>query len=162
MGESEVFAVVELAQPPGIRATRTGGEWKHVRGPAPQSVNYWMVEFEAFLRTCPPVDQFLVKDELAALLQRARDGRCTFGRGAGFDVDHMKCAPLILELKFMTQPRHGGRQKVHLRLYFSEPDHTPGEMYIAKLAWKVDGKWGLRDQDAHAREAQQRVIHHFA
>jgi hypothetical protein len=154
--------MVGLAQPPGVRATRTGGEWKFIRGPAPRSCNYFIEEYEQFLLQCSEAERFLIKDEIASLMRSAEAGRCTFGRGRGYDVDFMTCTTLVLELRLMTVPKRSAWGPVHLRIYFTEPEHDPGSFYIAKFAWKIGGALGLKEQTKHATEAERRIKNFFA
>lgn len=153
--------MIQIEQPPGIRATSRGGEWKFVRGPAPRSVNFFSVEYDQLLSICSRADQYAIKEEMAALMTRAAEGRCTFGRGKGYDVDFMTCTNTILELRFLSTPKISGHGPLHIRLYFTEPAHLPGFLYAAKLAWKHGGSFGKSEQTRHAIEAEKRVKEFF-
>lgn len=163
---------VALAQPPGVRSCGrdgergSGGEWFHCRGPRPRSLNYWITELEALLIRCSAADRKVLKSELKRMMKGAEQGTLRFGRGE--DVDQMVTAPTILELRIHrnvgvtvglgpVEEDDGSRV---VRLYFTEPEHCDRMLLSAKLGWKHP--MGKEEQNAHAREAADRVKAYFA
>ena len=88
------------------------------------------------------------------LLQKAKDGKATFGRGSRFDVDSMDSVVDVLELKWKSlPPRPDDSPYVGLRLYFAEPKREPGMLLKLKLVCKIPDR---TMQDNDAKEAQKR------
>lgn len=88
------------------------------------------------------------------LLERAENGKATFGRRSQFDVDSMDSVVDVLELKWTSlPPKVDDSPYVGLRLYFAEPKRSPGLLLKLKLVCKIPGRVA---QDEDAKEAQER------
>lgn len=88
------------------------------------------------------------------LLQKAKVGKATLGRGSRFDVDSMDSVVDVLELKWKSlPPRPDDSPYVGLRLYFAEPKRKPGTLLKLKLVCKIPDRT-IQDEDA--KESQKR------
>ncbi len=90
-------------------------------------------------------------------MQRAMGGSLSYGPKS--DVLQMRIAPLVLEIRLGRRLDTTQGEKL-VRLYFSEPAHEEGMLLAARLGWKNPA--AVAEQDAHALDAQERVLDHFA
>lgn len=77
--------------------------------------------------------------DYADLIDKARSGRATFGRGHRYDVDSLDSTEDVLELKWESlPPNYDTSPYVGLRLYFAEPISKPSLLLKLKLVCKID------------------------
>jgi hypothetical protein len=146
--------MVLIAQPPGVRATRDGGEWKFARGTS--GSNFVMNDLATLeVRLGPPM-LAMVKQEIFFKMRRAQFGQLTYGPGPEHDVEQMAAAPDVLEIRLSDR---GGDDEnlLHLRFFFSEPLALPGLMVGLGLLWKRPGRIDLALQTQMARRASIRL-----
>ena len=82
--------------------------------------------------------------------KRAADGKCKFGPGKHNDVDSMRSAEGVFELKWSNVPPNSDRLGLYLRLYFAEPQSRPNVLLKLLVKCKTVG-------DAAAQTADARV-----
>lgn len=155
MSEEEASDALELATPVAVRSCRGGGgTWEFCT-----DANY-PGELEA-IRVLSRSDQDfrLLKREMKSHMERATQGRLTFGKKA--NVWQMREPhTLVLELRMDRRVEYpAGKQTI--RLYFTEPASVPDVMLIALLAAKPTTEEGLARQDEHVHEANLRIYREF-
>lgn len=116
-------------------------------------------ELGKLLNGLASADRAMTRQELLTKMQRATEGRLTFGRGGRFDVDLMGVTQCVLEIR-MTARRGEQGDTRHIRLYFTEPAAHEGVLLTLLLAWKSPGDMGHEEQNQHARLAQRRADDH--
>lgn len=157
---------MRLAQPPGIRSCREGGEWEDAHSPGDPRQPYVRYEMDQFKALMPEGEYFLLAKEIVEMMKDAKAGALNFvqrepsGRRQG-DVDQMAVAPTVLELRFDTTTGAQDGSRI-VRLYFTEPVELPGSLVARKLASKYPDDAGLDEQSAQAREAAIRGDQHVA
>lgn len=88
------------------------------------------------------------------LLDKARRGRATYGRGKRYDVDSLVSTEDVLELKWDSlPPNYDSSPYVGLRLYFAEPVSNPGLLLKLKLVCKINS---TEAQNSDAKDCQVR------
>ncbi|MFI5505220.1 Uncharacterised protein [Corynebacterium kutscheri] len=156
-----------LLQPPGSRSCSL-----QVNGKKPEKPHTWesVEEFDQkafaeaesndFQANVPITARATAWARFTNKLQRAQEGKLRFGAGRHNDVDHMRCAPDILELKWSNVPPDADERGIWLRLYFSEPGQSPG--LLLNLNLKLKHKNRNLDQDEDAICAQRRLEKHLS
>jgi hypothetical protein len=89
---------------------------------------------------------------LAAILkkmQHATAGTLVFGPDSDDDVDQMRVAQDVLELRFFEHWPVADGKKMLLRLFFSEPRELEAGLLSLKWFWKYP-----RDEDALAEQSE--------
>jgi hypothetical protein len=113
---------MRLAQPPGVRATRDGGEWEICRDG--RGATWMMRELEALCGRLGDHQAAMLRAELRDKMKRAAQGTLTYGSGRNGDVELMAATRDVLELRLTSRSGADG-DSMHIRLFFSEPDETP-------------------------------------
>ncbi|WP_166390282.1 hypothetical protein [Nocardioides ochotonae] len=152
-----------IAQPPGVRATRDGGQWVFCRG-GDTGTNHVLHDFEALAGRLGVHVREMVRQELYSKMQRAQRGELAYGSGREFDVEQMACAQDVLELRLADRPAPEETREdeedddfLHIRFFFSEPLVRPGMLCGLMLIWKRPGTIDLEHQTASAQRASLRL-----
>jgi hypothetical protein len=157
--------IVRLAEPPGVRSCRDGGKWEMGRD---RSGNQRFVgDLDRLKASMPESARANWLQDIHTRMKRAERGQCTFGPTSSHDVDQMACAPIVLELRmsdyFGRNPEDpdGDPHERHTRLYFTEPEHSSGQLLLLGVMSKCPGPVGLEEQNKAAVQAKNRAFEHF-
>lgn len=95
-------------------------------------------------------------------MAEARQGRCGFGPNAEVDQMSISRTGVVLELRVQSTDGAGDLEvELHVRMYFTEPEHEPRVLLSALLAAKRDYPMGKEDQNQHVRIAERRLDRHY-
>lgn len=139
----------------GARSCRCGGYWKHA---ADSCGRPYLTKEMSKLRACGiSEDEWqMLLAEVDKLIHDAESGRLnfdtTYSKGV---VCKAQSAHDVLEARLELTVNLDGEQH-HLRLYFSEPDDEDRLLLSLSFRHKRGGKSGLKEQDEHIAEAQER------
>lgn len=152
--------MARLEQPPGVRACRKGGDWVVAR--SSEGAMYLMKELAQLEHLLGPHVRALVKAELLDLMRGAERGELRYAEypDAG-EVELMRAAPDVLELKLSDATGEDDDERFHLRVFFSEPDVMPGKLVALMLMWKRPGEVDLEMQSALAKAASRRLTEYL-
>lgn len=150
---------MRLAEPPGVRSCRDGGEWTWCRASGGRPHVLLEVE-ELKKRIKTDVERNAMVAELADRMRLAEQGDLKYDEGEGGDVVQMEVAKRVLEVRLPDRHDEDG-ERHHVRMYFTEPAHVDRQLLALKLAWKHPGEIGLEEQNQHAIEASNRADNHF-
>jgi hypothetical protein len=150
---------MRLADPPGVRSCRDGGEWTICRS---ETGAKWMfAEFTGLEQRLGANETAMVRAELRNMMHRAMDGQLSYGPGPEGQVEQMTATSDVLEMRLSSRSgevsEDGEEDTLHLRMFFSEPESVPNGMCALMLYWKRPGQVDLADQTASARVASRRL-----
>lgn len=100
------------------------------------------------------LDLTMFRHELKAMMQSAAKGILTYGP-APDDVEKMAVVTDVLEMR-LPDRRTASNDRIHARLYFTEPEERADLLLSLMVAWKSPGQFGLTEQNGHAITAQRR------
>lgn len=152
-----------LAQPPGCRSCRDGGQWTHAGNKDGQP--RFIEDVHAELAHMADSDGRLLRAELFSKMKRAERGKLRFGADARTDdVDLLyRGHREILELRLhdvTAIDESGALVDRHTRLYFTERAAVTDELLSLALFTKSPGPVGLAEQNGHIDEASARLMRH--
>lgn len=141
-----------LAQPPGCRSCGLGGTWSS--GDA-ELAALQAGDVRQILRSLPnDLERSMWRQETFRSTHRAEAGKLRTAP-TGDDVKKMSSTEDVLRIKLGPRRTADGT-RIHTRIYFTEPDTHDGLLLGLSIRAKHDDPAGKPEQDAHAREAQDR------
>lgn len=152
---------MRLADPPGARSCRDGGDWELARDERGTSRLY--TDLEELLGPLAESEKAVLVEDIRQKMKRATIGKLTYGRGRAFDVDRIESTHCVLEIRVIDHAcPTGGVELVqrHTRVYFTEPAELPRCLLFLSLKSKCPGPEGVAEQNTHAALAQRLADEH--
>ncbi len=149
---------LKLAQPPGIRSTGGIHHLYDVAATGEQEYPDFLVDLDEFCSHYS-IEEFsrTIRTELLATVGKALEGTLTYqseGRAKSGTVCKIASQPGVLEARL--EGTASAEKRLHVRLFFSEPETVDALILVLGTLLKEDYPIGKCQQNQHASVCQQR------